>query len=222
VIRLRCHDARFSNCSRHKNWERYKAAEPNQVQVRVAPVALEGGSLINAVGTGIESSDARSPFAICVCLDLVSPSSAIDDWRMATLRILRDRSNHSKSINSTSLKSSGACTQQRCNQTYASFSPRREHGFIETTLTHLSSRRIANDLSSREWATLGPGVRFKCWPAANQCLPGDEKEPRLPIILATNRDKTRHDQRRDLTEIKNNNVAILFVDTPPPNEDAGG
>ena len=78
----------------------------------VSPVVLEGSCVIDAVGTGIESSDAHSPFAVCVCLDLVSPRSATHDWRMATSRMLRDRLDHSKSINS----SSGWTTLRRCTQ----------------------------------------------------------------------------------------------------------
>ena len=112
---------------------------------------------------------------------------------MATLRILRDRSDHSKSINSL-LKSLRAGVPE---------------------LRHLI------DASSGEWTTQRPRAQSKCWPTANQSLPEDEEEPRLPIILATNTTKTRVGSAVVLKKF-NNNVATLFVDTRPPTEKAGG
>ena len=167
----------------------------------------------------MESSDPHSPFAVCVCLDLVSPRSAIHDWRMATSRILRDRLDHLKSINSATLNFQRATAQERCNLIDASFLPRREAGFIETVLTHLSSRRIVN-LSSSAWTTL------------DQCT--QSKSCRLPIDVFQETRKNRGYQSslrqvgpkhggssRDWIEMQNN-AATLFVDTPPPTEKAGG
>jgi hypothetical protein len=158
-------------------------------------------------------------FAACVCLDLVSPRSAIHDWRMATSRILRDRLDHLKSINSASLIFHMATARERCNLIDASFPPRHEAGFIETVLTQLSSRRIVN-LSSSAWTTL------------RRCT--QSKSCRLPIDVFQETRKNRGYQSsliqvgpkhggssRDWTEM-HNNAATLFVDTPPPTEKAGG